>query len=447
MAKDVVMPALGMAQETGVLLQWLKAPGEPVTKGEPLMEVETDKATVEVEAPASGVLANVTAKPGEAIPVGQVIAVILAPGEVAGEQPLKEATPTSLAVETQKQEALDQMAATVTASPLAARLAAEHNIDLAQVKSQQGGRVQKADVLAYLQLQGEKQGAGNGRTLASPKARRLAREHQLDLATLSGSGPDGAVLADDVLAAAEAAKVKAIPIPTPALTPVTTEAAPPPVSRIWQVMAQRLTESWQTIPHFYLVAEANATALSQWRERALPRGTEKISFTDLLVKLVAVALQKHPRLNARWENNTIILNEAVNIGLAVAVEEGLLVPVIHQADQLGLNALAARRQELVAKAHAGKLAPADMSDGTFTISNLGMYGIDAFSAIVNPPQAAILALGRIAERVVAVNGQPTVQPMLTMTLSCDHRAVDGARGAEFLQTLVRFIEDPLAVME
>jgi pyruvate dehydrogenase E2 component (dihydrolipoamide acetyltransferase) len=451
------MPALGMAQETGILLQWLKAPGDNVTKGEPLMEVETDKATVEVEATASGVLANITAKPGDEIPVGQVIAVILTADEL-GPQRREEAE--TRGAET---EAASSPHRLVASSPMAARLAAEHNVDLAQVKPQ-GGRVQKADVVAYLEAKanGGQRSAVGGQILASPKARRLAREHQLDLAAITGSGPEGAVLAGDVEEAMtrrreetrrkateeETPSFQPVSLPTlPPSVPTTTEAATLPVSRMWQVMAQRLTESWTTIPHFYLVAEANATALSQWRERALPRATEKISFTDLLVKLVAVALRKHPRLNARWENKAIVLNEAVNVGLAVAVEEGLLVPVIHQADQLGLNEIAGRRKELVAKAQSGKLSLDDMSGGTFTISNLGMYGVDAFSAIVNPPQAAILALGRIADRVVPVNGQPTVQPMLTMTLSCDHRVVDGARGAEFLQTLIELVEEPLRLLD
>ena len=212
-------------------------------------------------------------------------------------------------------------------------------------------------------------------------------------------------------------------------------------------MAQRLTESWTTIPHFYLVTEANASQLIQWRERALARATEKITYTDLLVKIVASALDRHARLNAMWQADQIVLNEEINIGLAVAVEEGLLVPVLHGANQLGLNALAARRKALVAKAQAGKLSLADMSGGTFTLSNLGMYGVDAFNAIINPPQAAILALGRIAERVVPVNGQPAVQPMLTMTLSCDHRVVDGARGAAFLQTLTELVEEPMRLLD
>jgi pyruvate dehydrogenase E2 component (dihydrolipoamide acetyltransferase) len=320
-----------------------------------------------------------------------------------------------------------------------------------------GSRIQKEDVLAYLktaETSVQTAPADNGRVLASPKARRLARENNLELASITGSGPEGAVIAADVLAAAEL-QAKA---PTPAAAPSPTPAAAPrpidageilPVSRMWQVMAQRLSESWRTVPHFYLTSEANATALIAWRERVLQRLTEKVTYTDLLVKLVAVALRKHPRLNAQWDvdQNAIILNPDINVGLAVAVSEGLLVPVIHRADQLGLADLAVRRKDLVSRAQSGKLPLADLSGGTFTLSNLGMYGIDSFNAIVNPPQAAILALGRIAERVVPLNGQPVIQPRLTLTLSCDHRVVDGARGAEFLQTLVKFIEDPLGVLD
>jgi pyruvate dehydrogenase E2 component (dihydrolipoamide acetyltransferase) len=439
LAKDVIMPALGMAQETGILLKWLKSEGDPVTKGEPLMEVETDKATVEIEAPASGTLANITAQPGDEVPVGQTIAFILAAGETA---PVSEAVPAQAS--TAETEAAERPE--VLTSPLAARIAAEHGLDLNQIQPA-GGRIQKEDVLAYLDAQATgPAGSGDSRVLASPKARRLAREQNLDLAGINGSGPDGAVLAADVLAAAAAipaAKPAPIPVPAPALEGQTAL----PVSRMWQVMAQRLSESWNTVPHFYLAVEANAAGLIAWRERARQRVAAKLTYTDLLVKLVAVALRKHPRLNARWDDGVILTQAEINIGLAVAVEEGLLVPVIQQADRLGLNDLAARRTELVAHAQAGKLSLAEMSQGTFTISNLGMYGIDAFNAIVNPPQAAILALGRIADRVVPVNGQPAVRPMMTMTLSCDHRVVDGARAAQFLQTLTGFIEDPLSVLD
>jgi pyruvate dehydrogenase E2 component (dihydrolipoamide acetyltransferase) len=448
------MPALGMAQETGLLLQWFKAPGETVAKGEPLMEVETDKATVEVEAPASGVLAKVTAQPGDEIPVGQVIAVILSADEAETQRPEEAETRGG------EVEAASSPTRLIASSPVAARMAAEHNLDLSQIKPD-GSRIQKADVVAFLEnkANGGQRSTVGGRALASPKARRLAQEHQLDLTAITGSGPEGAVIAVDVETAKrrrdedtvrrgrEEAELQKSPTFQPS-SPPALQPSSLPVSRMWQVMAQRLTESWTTIPHFYLAAEANAMGLVQWRERVLQRASEKITFTDLLVKLVAAALRRHPRLNARWDNsNTIVLNEAVNVGLAVAVEEGLLVPVIHGADQLGLNEIARRRQELVTKAQNGKLSLDDLSGGTFTISNLGMYGVDAFNAIVNPPQAAILALGRIADRVVPVNGQPAVQPMLTMTLSCDHRVVDGARGAQFLQTLAEMVAEPMRLLD
>lgn len=438
MAKDVVMPALGMAQETGTLLQWLKAPGDTVTKGEPLMEVETDKTTAEVEAPASGILANVSAQPGDVIPVGQIIAVILAPGEAA---PQSDKAPAA----TQAAPPGNGAPAAVEATPIARRVAAEHNLDLAQVKPQ-GGRVQKEDVLAYLSTQGNT--SVDSQTLASPKARRLAQEHSLDLKTIKGTGPDGAVLAADVLAVASAPSQQ--PIADEKIIEPAAAAAPPEtmvVSRIWQVMVERLSQAWTTIPHFYVMREANATRLIAWLGDARERATEKITYTDLLVKLTAAALRQHPRLNASWRNNTIVLNPDINIGLAVAVEDGLVVPVVHRADTLGLDKLAARRTELITRAQSGKLAPDDVNGGTFTISNLGMYGVDAFNAIVNPPQAAILAVSRIADRVVALNGQPAVQPMIVLSLSCDHRVVDGARGAQFLQTLADLIENPMRMLD
>lgn len=219
------------------------------------------------------------------------------------------------------------------------------------------------------------------------------------------------------------------------------------MSRAWRVMAQRLQQSWTTVPHFYLERDVNASAVVAWRERMQPRATTKITYTDLLVKVVAAALQKHPRLNAAWQNEQIVSNSAINIGLAVAVEEGLLVPVVQNADQLGLNAIAQQRITLVQKAQSGQLAPNDLAGGTFTISNLGMFGVERFNAIVNPPQAAILAVGAIVERVVPLNGQPAVQPMMALTLSCDHRVVDGARAAQFLQTLAGYLEDPLSILD
>lgn len=399
------MPALGMAQETGTLLQWFKTAGDPVTKGEPLMEIETDKATVEIEAPASGILARVTAQPGDVIPVGERIALILAPGESEPAGPAR-----------------------VPVTPVAARLAAEHNLDLNQV-APQGEQIRKEDVLAYLARQRSPQPAI--RVLASPKARRLAREHGIDLASIAGSGPGGAVLFSDVQ-----------PMLADSPVPMTSF----PVSRVWRVMVDRLSGAWSNIPHFYLMRDVNASRLVAWRSQAQKNITEEITYTDLLIRLTAVALRRFPRLNASWQNNSIVGHSDINIGLAVAAEEGLLVPVIHHADEMDLRKLAARRRELVARARSGKLSLDEMSGGTFTISNLGMYGVDAFVAIVNPPQAAILAVSRISDRVVPVNGAPAVQPIVTLTLSCDHRVVDGARGAQFLQALADLVEEPLQIL-
>jgi pyruvate dehydrogenase E2 component (dihydrolipoamide acetyltransferase) len=218
------------------------------------------------------------------------------------------------------------------------------------------------------------------------------------------------------------------------------------VGTVWRIMAERMTASWTTAPHFYLVREVNVTRLAAWLEKARKQTGAHVTYTDLLVKLVAATLAQHPRVNVSWKDGALERHPDINIGLAVAVDDGLVVPVLHRADTLGLKDLAAKREDLVTRAQAGKLRPADIQGGVFTISNLGMYGVDAFNAIVNPPQAAILAVGRIADRVVPVNGQPAVQPTMVLTLSCDHRALDGARGARFLGALAELIEEPLALL-
>jgi pyruvate dehydrogenase E2 component (dihydrolipoamide acetyltransferase) len=423
------MPALGMAQETGTLIQWLKKPGDAITKGEPLMEIETDKATVEIEAPATGVLSNITAQAGDVIPVGQRIALILAPGESdSSAPPLTQPTPAS-------PQSIITTLKPVSATPIAARLAAEHNLDITKIKSN-GGQIRKEDVLAYLDNQNKP--ISITRILASPKAKRLAKENGIDLTTIKGTGPEGAVIVSNLQSL-----ISNPPI-LQSSSPITNYQLP--TSKMWRVMADRLTQAWTTIPHFYLIREVNASRLVTWREKVQKNSTEKITYTDLLVKLTAVALKQYPRLNASWLNDNIVLNPDINIGLAVAVDDGLLVPVIHHADELPLTELAIRRSGIVKRAQANKLSLDDLSGGTFTISNLGMYGVDAFNAIVNPPQAAILAVSRIADRVVPVNGQPAVQPMMTLSLSCDHRVVDGARGAEFLQALADLIEEPLQLL-
>ncbi len=436
MPKEVIMPALGMAQDEGVLLRWFKREGEEVTAGEPLMEVATDKVDVQVEAPASGVLTAVTAQEGDEIPVGQVIGLIAAEGEELPPPPVESRAKDA---PFEKQSADPPL----PSSPVAARIAAEHGVDLADVQGS-GGRISKEDVEAHI-----RSATSAPRVLASPKARRLARERGIDLASLTGSGPEGAVLAADVPLAAQPLPA-APPQPAPALpgAPAAAEPEPQAVSRMWQIMAQRLTDSWTTVPHFYLVREVSADQLINWRNLLAADAAEgtKITYTDMLTKLAALSLARYPRVNSYWNDGEILINPQINVGLAVAVEDGLLVPVIHNADSLRVDEIAARRADLVSRAASGGLTPDDFAGGTFTISNLGMYGVDAFNAIVNPPQAAILAVGRIADRVVAVDGQPAVRPMMTLTLSCDHRAVDGARAAQFLDAFVNLIEEPLRAL-
>jgi pyruvate dehydrogenase E2 component (dihydrolipoamide acetyltransferase) len=454
MAKDVYMPMLGMNQETGTLLRWLKREGEAVTQGEPLMEVATDKTDMEIDAPASGILRNVTAQEGDEVPVGQVIGQIAAADEVIAAPPAAAPEPSPVPAPTPD-------TAPPAISPVAARMVADHGLDATQIK-RSGNRIQKEDVLAYL----ASQPVIGGKVLASPKARRLAEEQGLDLAAIAGSGPQGAVLAEDVLAvqAAQSSAPAAAALHSP--TALVREAAGQtdkpaggqtsgqadgqtvvPMSRMWKVMAERLAQSWTTVPHFFLAREVDASAFKAWHLAAQARSQSKLTYSDLLVKLVALTLRAHPRVNAAWVDGQIVANDAVHVGLAVAVEEGLLVPVIRHADQLGLGALASARADLVARAQAGKLAVSELQGGTFTISNLGMFGIDQFSAIVNPPQAAILAVGQIADRVVARDGQPAVRPMMTLNLSADHRVVDGARAARFLADLGGLIEDPLRALE
>ena len=212
-------------------------------------------------------------------------------------------------------------------------------------------------------------------------------------------------------------------------------------------MAERVTQSWTSTPHFYLIREVNASRLLAWRERMQNLIEPRPTYTDLLVKLVAAALSRHEQVNASWNDGKIVLHREINVGLAVAVKDGLVVPVIHRANEQSLSQIVERRQVLVSRAQAGKLSAEDLSNGTFTISNLGMYGVDAFNAILNPPQAAILAVGRIAERVVPIDGEPAVQPMMILSLSCDHRVIDGACGAQFLATLAGLIEEPLLLLE
>jgi pyruvate dehydrogenase E2 component (dihydrolipoamide acetyltransferase) len=390
MAISVVMPALELTQETGKLVSWLKHDGDQVAKGEPLLEVETDKAVVEVEAPAEGILAGIKALPGAVIPVGEIIAWIVSPGESA---PSRSASGNS------------------GSTP-------------ARTTSQQSQLVSSAST----------QSPRDSAPQISPKARRLAKEQGIDIKRLTGSGPGGEILASDIAAAAKSQS-------TPPVAPAAEK-----LSSVARLVAERTTQSWTTVPHFFVLREMDAAALLDSREQLSP-AIEKVrgvrpTHSDLLIALVARVLAKHPRLNASWTGDGIRLNPEINVALAIAIEDGVVAPVIHRADAADLGEIAVKRRDLADRARAGRLRPSDLSGATFTISNLGMYGVDAFSALVSPPQAAILAVGRIGDRVVPVNGAPAVRPIVMMTLSCDHRVVDGARAASFLNDLTGALQEP-----
>jgi pyruvate dehydrogenase E2 component (dihydrolipoamide acetyltransferase) len=447
---DVIMPVLGMAQDTGKILRWLKSPGEQVKKGEPLIEVETDKAIAEIEAPGDGVLEYITANEGDEVPVAAVIARILAPEETRQSNPNKLAGGVVQVIADQFIERGDSALSTtgtldaekIRASPVARRLAEEQGIDLRQIQSE-GGRIEKTDVLTYLdKIKQTKAETPLRRVLASPKARRILMERGINPNIVSGSGPEGAILTTDVVATLRAAEKYMAEEPFQPDQAMCESS----VGAIWRVMAERTTQSWQSAPHFYLMREVNASQLIVWRESLQSEKLGQVTYTDLLVMVVTEGLRRHPRINASWKDGQIALFQNINIGVAVATENGLVVPVIHNADHMGLREITVERERLVQQARSGRLHLDEIGQGTFTLSNLGMLGVDVFNAVINPPQAAILAIGRIAERVVPLNGQPAIQPMMTLSLSCDHRVVDGSLGAMFLKSVAEMIEQPLKLL-
>ena len=388
MATEVIMPALSPAQETGILIEWFKEEGDLIEKGEPLMEVETDKANVEVEATTTGILANITVNLGDEIPVGKVIALILADGESVPESK-KEYSSSETKV---SEEDTAQLQTTIS-NPL------DPSVNLPTNK-----------------------------IVASPKVRQYAKKEGIDLSFIKGSGPNGVILMEDVLVNQSSTETEENDIPT---------------SKGWRLMADRLTESWSSAPHFNLVRHLDVSNLVTYKKQVQEKNSNRLTYTDLLIKLVSITLKEHPRINASWIDNKIVKNSEINVGLAVDFDGGLIVPVIHKTDELSLGEITNRRKDLITRTQAGKLRSGDLDRGTFTISNLGMFDVDSFNAIINPPQAAILAVGRIVDKVVPVDGLPAVRPILTLNLSFDHRVVDGVRGAEFLKTLSNLIENPL----
>jgi pyruvate dehydrogenase E2 component (dihydrolipoamide acetyltransferase) len=433
------MPKLGLTMEEGTIVRWLKSEGETVTEGDVLFEVQTDKVVMEVESPVSGILGRILVHEEETVPIAQVVAYIVSPGE---EVPASVAggTPAEVAVSAPRRaESVPRKAGAILATPAAKRLARDQGIDLAEVTGTgKKGMVVKEDVLAAMERGADAAGLraeGEPRPKASPAARRVARERGIALETVVGTGPGGRIVEQDVLdLVAEAAE------------PGVQGGRVVPLSPIHRLMAERMSQSFSQAPHFYLGMEVNAAALVELRQRLVPicekKAEVRVTFTDLLIKLVAVTLRAHPYANATWENGRVRLFEEVNLGLATALDEGLVVPVIRLADRLSLTEIARARSDLAARASQGRLSLDEVTGGTFTLTNLGMLGVDVFQAIINPPQSAILATGRIADRPVVEEGKVVARPTIHLSLSVDHRVLDGASGARFLQDVRRVIEDP-----
>ncbi len=400
MATEVILPRLGQGMESGTIVRWLKAEGEPVTKGDPLFELDTDKVTQEVEAEAAGVLLKIAVAEGE-VPVGQTVAFIGAEGED-----------------------VPDVAAAAPAAPKEETKASEPEpAPAAEVEPPQDAAV----------------ASGNGRVKASPLARRIARERGVELAAIRGTGPDGRIVAEDV-ERAEAGAPAAPPVTAPTVPAGEVERIP--LSNVRKTIARRLTEAW-TIPVFQLQASADMTRVNALVARLRERDPDvRITVTDVLTKVSAQALMRHREVNAEFTEDAILLHPSANVGLAVAAPQGLVVPVIRNAERLSLTEIAGVRADLVGRAREAKLRADDLEGGTFTISNLGMYAVESFTAVLNPPQAAIVAVGATEERVVPVGGETVVRPMVTLTATFDHRAVDDAPAAAFLQTLRESLEDP-----
>jgi len=401
-ATEVILPRLGQGMESGTIVRWLKSEGEPVEKGEPLFELDTDKVTQDVEAETSGVLLKIAVEEGE-VPVGQTIAFIGAEGEAVPE----------VSAPTEASNKLLQAEAEQRTEPTPAREVVDTP-------------------------------AGNGRVKASPLARRLARERGIDLHAVRGSGPEGRIVAEDV----ERSDAGVQPATSNNLLQAQTGPSPTgevervPLSSIRKTIARRLTEAWQ-IPVFQLQASADMTRVNALVARIRERDPDvRVTVTDVLTKVCAQALMRHREVNAEFTADAIFLHPSANVGLAVAAPQGLVVPVIRSAERLSLTEIARVRADLVGRAREAKLRAEDLEGGTFTISNLGMYAVESFTAVLNPPQAAIVAVGATEDRVVPVGGETAVRPMITLTATFDHRAVDGAPAAAFLHTLKESLEDP-----
>ena len=449
MAVDVVLPRLGMTMDDAEIVEWLKQEGDHVENGEPILVVTTDKANIEVEAEASGTLAGISAHVGDVVLVGQTVAHILEEGESLVEARASIKTPAQV-------EPAVSSPAPVKASPVARRMAAEQGVDLGSLEgSGPGGRIVKADIAAAAQATGERDVRW---VKASPYARLLARQAGISLQGVTPSHYTGRVVARDVerfeTGVFPESPVSQSPIPTlepvsPILPPMrVTEVTP--LSGIRATIARRMAASARATARAMLMMEVDAAVLVEARQRLGQQVAEAWgfvpSYNDWLIKATAVALREHPALNARLNGDRIELLREINVGLAVDTQRGLLVPVVRNADQLGLRAIGTALRELVERARSGAATLEDLSGGTFTITNLGMYDVDAFAPVINLPEAAILGAGRIREHVVPVEGEAVIRPTMWLTLTFDHRLVDGAPAARFLQRVKALIEEPLLLL-
>lgn len=437
MANQVTLPRLGQGMESGTIVKWLKAEGDAVEKGEPLYELDTEKVTQEVEADASGVLLKILVAEGE-VAVGKPVAVI---GE-QGEEVTDAAEEPEEAAEREEQgEGAEQSAEKPAVAP-------------AREPERERGRKASADApssepaaengRAEEPRPGTRSGGmapqDGGRTKASPLARRLAKERGVELSSLRGTGPEGRIVAEDV---ERAESGPARPAPA-APTAAPTEVEVIPLDGMRKTIARRLTQAWET-PHFQIAMTADMRAAIRLRERLVERtgeGEPRPTFSDILTKACAIALLRHRDMNAHFADTEVRIFPTANVGLAVAIPHGLVVPVIRGCERKSIPEIAAARADLVSRTRDGKLTQADLEDGTFTISNLGMYGVDRFVAVLNPPQAGILAVGAIQERAVVEDGGVVARPVMELTLSCDHRTVDGATASEFLADVKAFLEEP-----
>ncbi len=435
MPTKVVMEALSPTMEEGRLVEWKKAEGDPVATGDVLAEVETDKAVMELVARADGILLKQVVAAGATVPVADPVGWI---GEAGESIPGSTTTDPDVGAQQAAPVVSPATDPNVGAQPVAPDPAATSTPDHATTPAPAAGAQHVAPI------HGASAQTSDARVKASPVARRIAGDRGLDLAAISGSGPEGRIIKRDVDAAVAQPTVGSQAAAPGASGTSYTDVS---LSQMRKAIAKRLVQSIGPIPTFYLTAEVDMERAAEARRALLAREPDgKFSFNDIIIRATAAALTVHPFVNAWWMDDRIRQWQEIHIGVAVAIEDGLITPVIRHANRKGLREISAEVRELAGRARAKRLQPEEYTGATFTISNLGMFGIDDFTAIINPPEVGILAVGRIEPKAVVVDGAVTVRQRMRITLSCDHRVIDGATGAQFMQTLVGMLENPLAMV-